>query len=58
MYLYTNHQARRKKMVSYLWLLLTRVFICVSDETLLAVRSPVEDDEDAQLKALQAELAM
>ena len=30
----------------------------VSDENLLAVRSPVEDDEDAQLKALQAELAM
>ena len=30
----------------------------VSDETLLAVRSPVEDDEEAQLKALQAELAM
>jgi charged multivesicular body protein 4A/B len=30
----------------------------VSDENLLAVRSPVEDDEEAQLKALQAELAM
>ena len=58
MYLYINHQSQRESRVSSLWLL-----VCLSGflTNLLAERTTntaVEDDEEAQLKALQAELAM
>ena len=63
MYLYISHQARRRsKRVRHSHGLLTLVCCLVSHlNNPLASRTTkvaVEDDEEAQLRALQAELAM
>jgi hypothetical protein len=57
MYLYINHQARRglkrvSRWYSCVYLVLTNLLAARTTKT------AVEDDEEAQLKALQAELAM